>query len=437
MSLEILGLFGLLAFLVLVFLEIPIGVSMALVGFIGLGLVQGFDAGLSVLGLQYFRTAATYAFSVIPLFVLMGFLASEVKISDDAFIVVKKWFGHLPGGLAMACMMACAIFSAICGDSIATATTLAAVSLPEMRRLGYDDRLSLGTLASGGNLGFLIPPSLGFVFYAIITEQSIGQLFISGIGPGILLTVLFLIVIAVWCRINPKLGPPTTPAPWGERWRCLKYIISPALIILLVLGGIYSGLFTATEGAAAGCAGCYVIGVVTRRLTVKAFRKSLIETAKLVGKIFILVSGALTFSRFFTIVQLPTHLAELIASLNLEPLGVLWVVLIFYIIVGFFLDIMSIILLVAPILHFVLVGLGYDPIFLASVTMITILMGQISPPFGIVVFGLSAYVPDVPMWTIYRGALPFLAIMVLGLAMCVFIPDISMFLVRMMSPGGL
>jgi C4-dicarboxylate transporter DctM subunit len=424
MSLEILGLFGLLAFLVLVFLEIPIGVSMALVGFIGLGLVQGFDAGLSVLGLQYFRTAATYAFSVIPLFVLMGFLASEVKISDDAFIVVKKWFGHLPGGLAMACMMACAIFSA-------------AVSLPEMRRLGYDDRLSLGTLASGGNLGFLIPPSLGFVFYAIITEQSIGQLFISGIGPGILLTVLFLIVIAVWCRINPKLGPPTTPAPWGERWRCLKYIISPALIILLVLGGIYSGLFTATEGAAAGCAGCYVIGVVTRRLTVKAFRKSLIETAKLVGKIFILVSGALTFSRFFTIVQLPTHLAELIASLNLEPLGVLWVVLIFYIIVGFFLDIMSIILLVAPILHFVLVGLGYDPIFLASVTMITILMGQISPPFGIVVFGLSAYVPDVPMWTIYRGALPFLAIMVLGLAMCVFIPDISMFLVRMMSPGGL
>jgi C4-dicarboxylate transporter, DctM subunit len=436
MSLDLIGFLGLILFLALVFLEIPIGVCMALVGFIGLAVVQGFDVGIGVLGLQYFRTAATYAFSVIPLFVLMGFLASEVRISDDAFIVVKKWFGHFRGGLAMACMLACAIFSAICGDSIATATTLAAVSLPEMRRLGYDDRLSLGTLASGGNLGFLIPPSLGFVFYAIITEQSIGQLFISGIGPGILLTLLFLITIAVWCRINPQLGPATKEVPWIERWRCLKYMISPALIIILVLGGIYTGVFTATEGAAAGCAGCYIIGIVTRRLTKKAFRDSLIETGKLVGKIFILVSGALTFSRFFTIVQLPTHLAEIISTMNLSPMGVLWVVLIFYIIVGFFLDIMSIILLVAPILHFVLVGMGFNPIFLGSVTMITILMGQISPPFGIVVFGLSGYVPDVPIWTIYKGTLPFLAVMVIGLAICVFIPDISMFLVKMMSPGG-
>ena len=436
MSLDLIGFLGLLIFLILVFLEIPIGICMALVGFIGLAVVQGFDVGISVLGLQYFRTAATYAFSVIPLFVLMGFLASEVKISDDAFIVVKKWFGHFRGGLAMACTVACAIFAAICGDSIATATTLAAVSLPEMRKIGYDDRLSLGTLASSGNLGFLIPPSLGFVFYAIITEQSIGQLFVSGIGPGILLTILFLITIAIWCRINPQLGPATKPEPWIERWRCLKYMISPALIIILVLGGIYTGVFTATEGAAAGCAGCYIIGFVTRRLTVKAFRHSLIDTGKLVGKIFILVSGALTFSRFFTIVQLPTHLAEIISTFNLSPMGVLWVVLVFYIIVGFFLDIMSIILLVAPILHFVLVGMGFDPIFLGSITMITILMGQISPPFGIVVFGLSGYVPDVPIWTIYKGTLPFLGVMLIGLAICVFVPDIPMFLVKMMSPGG-
>ena len=242
-------------FLVLVFLEIPIGICMGLVGFIGLGLVRGWDSGLGVLGLQYFRTAATYAFSVIPLFVLMGFLASEVRISADGFIAVKKWVGQQRGGLAMATAVACAIFSAICGDSIATATTLAAVGLPEMRKQGYSDVLSLGVLAAAGNLGFLIPPSLGFVFYAIITEQSIGSLFISGIGPGILLTIIFVITIAIWCRINPKLGPPTSPASWNERLVSLRHLISPALIILLVLGGIYSGLFTPTEAAAAGCAG--------------------------------------------------------------------------------------------------------------------------------------------------------------------------------------
>jgi C4-dicarboxylate transporter, DctM subunit len=429
MSLEWIGALGILVFIILIFLEIPVGICMGLLGFVGLGMVRGWDSGLSVLGLQYFRTAATYAFSVIPLFVLMGFLATDVGISADAFTVIKNWLGHFRGGLAMATAVACAIFAAICGDSIATATTLAAVSLPEMRKLKYDDRLSLGVLASAGNLGFLIPPSLGFVFYAIITEQSIGNLFLSGIGPGILLTVLFIIVIAIWCHINPALGPSTSPAGWRVRFTSLRHIVAPAVVIIFVLGGIYAGFITPIEAAAAGTFIIYIIGIILRRLTKRAFTNSLFETGKLVGRIFILVSGALVFSRFITISELPTHLANLVTSLSLSPMAVLWIVLIFYVLIGFILDIMSIILLVAPVLHFVLVGMGFDPVFLGSITMITILMGQISPPFGIVVFGLNAYVTDVPVWTIYRGCIPFLGIMVVGLVLCVYFPQICLFLV--------
>jgi len=393
------------------------------------------DPGLQVLGLQYFRTAATYAFSVVPLFVLMGFLASEVKISTDAFYVIQKWMGHVRGGLAMATTTACAVFAAICGDSIATATTLAAVSLPTMRKFKYDDSLSLGCLASGGNLGFLIPPSLGFVFYAIITEQSIGTLFISGMLPGLLLTVLFIITIAIRCRINPQMGPAIPRASWIERLVSLRYIIGPLLIIVLVLGGIYGGIFTPTEAAAAGVFGCLVLGLIARRLSWSGLRYSLKETAVLVGRIFILVSGALVFSRFITVTEIPVTLAENLATLNVGPYVILWIVLIFYVMVGFILDIMSIILLVAPILHFILVELGFDPVWVASTTMITILMGQISPPFGIVVFGLSAYVPDVPIWTIYRGCIPFLLAMAIGLAICVYFPQIALFLPSLMVPS--
>ena len=436
MSLTLIGIIGLILLFVLIFANVPVGISLAIIGFIGLGIIRGVEPGLGVLGLQYFRTASTYAFSVIPLFVLMGFLASEVKISKDAFYVIQKWMGNLRGGLAMATTGACAMFAAICGDPIATATTVAAASLPEMRKAKYKDVLSLGCLAAGGNLGFLIPPSLGFVFYAIITEQSIGSLFIAGILPGILLTALFMITIAIMCRIDPKLGPSAPKVSWIERLESLQYFIGPVIIIIIVLGGIYTGLFTPTEAAGAGAFTCVVFGLVTRRLKWTGFTSSLRETAKLVGRIFILVTGALVFSRFVTVTEIPLHLAEAIASLNVSPFVVLWLVLLFYILIGFIMDIMSIILLAAPILHFILVGLGFDPIWIAAITMITILMGQISPPVGIVVYGLSSYVSDVSVMLIFRGALPFLLAMLVGLIIMVSFPQISLFLPYLMIPQG-
>lgn len=428
---SVIGIIGLVLFLLIIFLEVPVGICMGIVGFVGLIIISGWESGLSVLGLQYFRTAATYAFSVIPLFVWMGFLASEVRISVDAFYIVQKWMGHFRGGLAIATTIACSIFAAICGDSIASATTMAAVSLPIMRQVKYDDALSLGCIASGGNMGFLIPPSLGFVFYAIITEQSIGALFIAGIGPGVLITILFVITIIIVCRINPTLGPAMPPASWKERIDSLKYIVSPLIIIVLVLGGIYSGIFTPTEAAAAGAFGCLIIGLIFRRLTIAGFWRSLRETGLLVGRIFILVSGALLFSRFITVTELTVTLADFVSNLPVGPYIILWVTLVFYIFVGFFLDIMSIILLVSPILHFMLVNLGFDPVWLAAVTMITILIGQISPPFGIVVFGLKSYVYEVPIWTIYRGCIPFILAMIAGLIIVVYLPQIALFLPNM------
>jgi tripartite ATP-independent transporter DctM subunit len=435
MSLTVIGILGIILLFVLIFANIPIGISLALAGSLGLGVVRGIDSGLSVLGMEYYRTASTYVFSVIPFFIGMGFLSTAVKLSDDAFLSIYQWIGHRRGGLAMAATLACGMFAAVCGDAISTATTTAAVSLPIMRQKKYADVLSLGCLAAGGNLGFLIPPSLGFIFYAILTEQSVGTLFISGIMPGILLIALFLLTIWGMCRLKPELAPPSQPEAWSIRFKSLRLVISSAILIILVLGGIYAGFFTPTEAGAVGILGVLIIGLVKRRLTWHGLTESLRGTTNLVGKIFILVTGALIYSRFITVTEIPLQLARSIGELDLSPYVVLLVVLIFYILIGFIMDIMSIILLAAPILHPILVGVGFDPVWLAAVTMITVLIGHISPPVGIVVYGLSGYVTDVPVFTIFKGALPFIGAMLLCLIILIVFPDVVLWLPSLMVPG--
>ena len=406
MDLTLIGIIGICALIALIFVKIPVGLAMALVGLVGFAVVRGIEPGLSLFGVEYYRNAATYAFSVIPFFVAMGFLASASRLSEDGFIVINRWIGHKPGGLAMAATGACGVFAAICGDAIATATTVAAVSLPEMRKRGYSDRLSLGCLAAGGNLGFLIPPSLGFIVYAIFTEQAVGTLFIAGIIPGVILTLLFIVQIWIMCRINPNLAPPSPSSTWRERFASLKYITGSVIIIALVLGGIYAGLFTPTEAGAVGVFGVLVLGLVSRRLPWKGISDSLLETARLTGRIFVLIIGAIVLSRFVTVTEIPLSLAGAITSLTVSPYIVLVIVLIFYILIGFIMDIMSVVVIVAPILHPILVDMGFDPVWLGVVTMVTILIGQLTPPVGIVVYGLSGFVTDVPVWTIFRGVFP-------------------------------
>ena len=435
MSLTMIGLIGVIVVFVFIFLNMPIGISLALVGFIGLGIVRGMGGGLSILAVDTFRTSASYIFCVIPLFVSMGFLASKAGLSDGAFEAINKWIGHWRGGLAMATTGACAMFAAICGGAVATATTVAAVALPQMRKYKYDDVLSLGVLAAGGNLGFLIPPSMGFMLYAIITNQSIGILFISGVLPGLLLTALFMMTIWLMCRINPKLASPSPSASWKERFVALRLTIPSIILIVLVLGGIYAGIFTPTEAGAVGVFGVIVIGLANRRLTWQGFTSALREAAKLYGMVFILIIGTMIYSRFLVVTEVPMFLSETIAVLDVSPYIVLIICLTFYILIGFIMDIMAMLMLTVPILHPVLVALGFDPVWLAVLTIITVLMGHISPPVGIVVFGLAGYVRDVPVDTIFRGVLPFLLTMLVCLAILIAVPEISLLLPNLMRPG--
>ena len=330
---------------------------------------------------------------------------------------------------------ACTMFSAISGDPISIAGTMSVVALPEMRKHGYSDQLSLGALAGSGNLGFLIPPSLALIVYGIITEQSIGTLFIAGMMPGLLLAFLFIVTIWLVCRINTQMAPQLPAASMVERLKSIWRIVGMLIIIVLVLGGIYGGIFTPTEAAAVGVFGILVMGLATRRLTWRGFTTSLHEAARATGMIFILVIGAMTFSRFIAHSGLSAALTNFIEGLVVPTIFILIAVLIAFILIGLILDIMAIVLIVVPILHPVLVGLGFDPVWLTILTIIVVLMGNVSPPVGIVVFALYGMVRDVPLFTIYRGVLPFILAMVVGLILVIAFPQIALWLPDMMRPG--
>lgn len=434
MSLTTIGIMGICIFILLLFLNMPIGISLALIGFVGVGLIRGWDASLSMLSLQAYRTAADYILGVIPLFVAMGFLAMRLRLSSDLFYVMNKWIGHMRGGLAMATTVACMAFGAVCGSAVATSMAVGTVALPEMRKYKYKDILSTGILASAGNLGALIPPSMPLIIYAIITEQSVGLLFSGGIGAGILLTLLFILAIWIWCRIKPDVAYSSPPAPWRERFGAVRYIIGLLLLAIIVLGGIYTGMFTPTEAAAIGVFGALVIGLIFKRLTWKVFTGSMVDTALLSGKIFLLIIGAMIFTRFVTVSEVPLQISTLIAELNLPSFSILIILLIFYIAAGFVMDIMPIILITVPILHPVLVGMGYHPVWLSVLITMTTLIGGITPPVGLVVFSLSAMIKDVPIYTIFKGIFPFLGAMLLCMVLMIAFPDIVLFLPKLMSP---
>lgn len=435
MSPAMVGIIGFCLFFVLIFLNMPIGFVMALVGFIGFGLIRGFDPAMALLSVQTYRTASEFILGAIPLFIAMGFLAMHLELSTDLFYVMNKWIGQLRGGLAMAATGACSIFAAICGDAVATAAAVGVVALPQMRKNKYADVLSAGVLASAGNLGFLIPPSLALLIYAVITEQSIGTLFAAGILPGLLLAVFFVITIWLWCRINPKLSTAAPPASWGERFSSLRYVSGSFLVIVLVLGGIYGGIFTPTEAAAIGVFGVIIVGFIFRRVTWRRFTDGISDTALLTGKIFILITGARIFMRLITVSEIPLNMSETIATLQLSPFVFLVMVLVFYIIMGFVADILAIILITVPVLHPVLVGMGFDPVWISILIVVTVLMGMITPPVGIVVFALSGVFKDVPIYTIFRGVLPFFGAMIVALVFMVAFPQIVLFLPNLLKPG--
>ena len=422
------------AFLILMFLRMPIGVAMVVTGFLGLVIIRGLPAALSGLSVITWRNGINYSLIVIPLFTWMGLLASYGGISKDAFSSLYKWVGRLPGGLAMACTCACAAFGAVCGSHVATAVTMCTVALPEMRKYNYSDEFSLGCIAASGNLGIIIPPSTAFIVYGFVTETSIGSLFISGILPGILITIMFCVQIYIQCRLNPQLGIIGPRTSLKEKVISLKGLWAIVLVFIIVMGGIYAGFFTPNEAAAVGAFAVLIIGLVNRQLTWKGFRSSLAETGKITAMIMILIIGAMLFGAFITTSELPQTTANLVKTLSVNRYLIMGAILVFYILAGFIMDIYSVLIISLPIFFPIVTALGFDPVHFGVLSVLTVMMGAISPPFGVVVFAVGGMNRDVPLFTIFRGAFPFLLCMLLGLIILLIFPEISTFLPNLAMP---
>ncbi len=436
MSLTTIGIIAIIIMLVLMFMRVPLGVAMAVVGFAGICYVTGGLAeGAHVLATSPYRTANTYMLTVIPLFILMGMLASYAGLSGEAFYAVNKWLGHLPGGLAMATVGGCTGFAAVCGSATATAATMCTVALPEMRRYKYSDQLSLGTIASGGMLGFMIPPSIPFILYAYLTEESIGSLFIAGIFPGILIAILFIAAIFITCRLNPTMGTAGPKASWQERFVSLYHIWGVLLLFIIVLGGMYTGVFTPTEAGAVGAFVALVLGLIKRQMTWKNFTASLADTGRVTGMIFILIIGANILNVFIAMTEFPFALANYVGGLPVPPIAVMIALIVVYVIVGFFMDIMAVMILSVPIIYPLLLAIGIDPVWFGVLVVLTIMIGHITPPVGIVVYSVGGIVKDVPLFTIFRGVWPFFYAMIIALIILILFPQISLWLPGMMRPG--
>ena len=429
----IVGVAGILLMLLFLLLRMNIGFAMAIVGFVGFVLLTSFDAGISMIGMVAYKTGSSYTLTVIPLFILMGLFSNYSRMGYDLYQAVYRWIGFLPGGLAMATVVACAGFAAISGSSLATAAIMGMVALPEMKRFNYDNALATGCVAAGGTLGILIPPSTIMIIYGILTEQPIGTLFIAGILPGILLTLLFLGTIYLLTRRNPLLAPAGPRFLWKERFVALKDTTGVLFLFILVIGGLYTGWFSPTEAAGVGAFGALVITLVKRRLDRENLFSALQETALTTAMLFTILIGANILGYFMTISQFPESLSRSIVSLGLNRYVVMSIICVIYIILGCLMEGMAIMVLTLPVVFPIVVQLGFDPIWFGVVITLFIEMGLITPPVGVNVFVISGIAQDVPMYTIFRGIAPFFLAMVICLILLIIFPQIALFLPQTMG----
>ncbi|MFQ5825839.1 MAG: TRAP transporter large permease [Dehalococcoidia bacterium] len=422
------GLIGMGVLFLFLAARMPIGFAMALVGFGGVSYLIGVKPALASLGFIPYSTAVNYTLSVVPLFLLMGQFAFFSGLSRDAYYAAHRWLGHLPGGLAMSTIGGCAAFAAVSGSSLATAATMGVTALPEMRRYNYDPKLATGSIAAGGTLGILIPPSVAMVIYAILTEESVGKLLIAGILPGILLAFLFMLTIYIMARRNPALGPRAPKTTFKEKLLALKGAWGITLLFLLVMGGIYLGWFTPTEAAAVGALGSFLFVLAKRENTRKNIFESLRESGRVTAMIFAIIIGAMVYNQFLAVTRLPFELADWVAGLPLPRHGILVVILLIYIFLGMVMDTLAMILLTVPIVFPVVETLGFNLIWFGVIVVIMMEQALITPPIGMNVFVLAGVAKDVPMYTVFRGIVPFLIAMLIGLAIIVAFPQIATFL---------
>jgi tripartite ATP-independent transporter DctM subunit len=414
----------------------PIGIAMGLVGFLGYCSVIGFQAGLSQLELVPFRVGSEYLLSVVPLFILMGQLALHAGLSKDLYETSYTWFGQLPGGLAMATIGGCAAFAAVSGSSLATAVTVGSVALPGMRRYKYDDKLALGSIAAGGTIGILIPPSIVFILYGILTEQSIGSLFLAGILPGILTVSVYFATILILVGFLPKLGPRGPKTGLKGKFLSLRNTWGMVILFALVLGGIYLGLFTPTEAGAVGAFGALVIGLLKRRITWQNLFRGLLDTGRTTAMLLMIFIGAMIFNYFLAVTNLPLHLAQVVTDNMYNRHMVLLVILLMYLLLGCIMDPGSMIILTIPIVFPIVQSLGFDPIWFGVVIVIVAEIGCITPPVGINVFAVKGIAGNVPIGEIFKGIFPFWIADIVRLLIVVLIPQIALFLPNLIRWRG-
>ena len=427
MSPEIAGFIGIALLLVLIFARMWVGLAMAVVGFFGIVYIAGFDVALHTVGSAPYVFIFRYSLTVLPMFVLMGNIIAVTGIGADLYYAANKWVGEVRGGLAMATTAACALLGAVTGASLAALITMSKIALPEMRKYKYDEPLATGSIACGGTLAYLIPPSVAFILYGIVTEVSIGKLFMAGILPGILLAALFMGAIYVVTKFRPQAGPAGVKTSFKEKIVSLKGVVATVVLLLIVLGGIYRGVFTPTEGGAVGAGGAILIGIVMRRLNVKNFRDSLVDTGQLTAMVLLLMMGVSIFMRFIAISKIPFLLVAIIGQLAMPPVVIFLAIVLLYVILGMFTDIISSVLLTIPILFPVITALGFDPIWFGVVVTLLIALGEVTPPVGINCYLLSA-VSGVPVGTIFRGVWPFCVAIIICIVLITIFPQIALFL---------
>jgi tripartite ATP-independent transporter DctM subunit len=432
MTPTVIGVIGLLALFVLIFSRMPVGFVMALIGFIGFGTIVNYDAARSLIAKDIFDVFGSYNLTVIPLFILMGQISFHAGISSRLFEVAYKFIGHWPGGMAIATIGACAGFSAICGSTNATAATMAAVTLPEMRKYRYKDSLAAGVVAAGGSLGILVPPSVVFIIYGIMTEQSIGKLFMAGILPGILLAGLFMLAVVVWVRLSPEVAPRGPRSTFQARLASLAGLVETLLLFLLVMGGLFLGFFTPTEAGAVGAMGSILIALFRRNLTWKGFVQSLFETTRISCMILVIVAGATIFGHFLAITRIPFDIAEWVAAFNLPPFAVMTLIIAVYLVGGCVIDALALIMLTVPIFYPVVASLGYDPIWFGVVIVLVTQIGVITPPVGVNVYVVSGVARDIPLHVIFKGVVPLLLALIAATLLMLPFPEIALWLPGMM-----
>ena len=427
------GIIGIALMIAIFFSRMPVAYVMAIVGFLGFSHLTSFNAGLKLLSRDIYDVYSSYGLTIIPLFILMGQIAFNAGISRRLYDVAYKFLGRIRGGLAMATVCACTAFGAVCGSSPATAATMATVGLPEMKRYGYGDELAAGSVASGGGLGMLMPPSIVLIVYGILTQQSIGKLFIAGIIPALFITVWFILAIYVYCRLKPEQGPQGDKFTVKEMFLSLKNLWETLAVFVLVMGGLFAGFFTPTEAGAVGSFGVLLVAMVRRQLTWKGFVKSLYETLRTSCMVLLLIAGAVIFGHFLAVTRIPFGIATWVGGLDLPRWAVMAMIIFVYLIGGCFIDALALIMLTIPIFYPVVIQLGYDPIWFGVIIVLVTQMGVITPPVGINVYVVNGIAVGIPLEKIFKGIFPFLFALIIGTGFMVAFPQIIMFLPNIMK----